>query len=109
MWGRKLVWILQCQTQQISGFEAESKLEDVLGPTSSKEGANTRGSEKKLAAVQPSQIQDLLRWSKAVRCLSTQKYIAKNAYINFCICKNETVKLTVAIIFIIALIIIGLL
>ena len=48
---------------------------------------------KKFAAVQPSQIQDLLRWSKAVGRLSTQKYIAKCVYIFFCICKNVSVKL----------------
>jgi hypothetical protein len=76
----------------------------VLGPTSSKEGADKRGIEKKPAAFHPSQIQDLLRWNKAVRRLSTQKYIAKNAYIYFCICKNVAVKLTVVINFIIALI-----
>ncbi len=59
--------------------------------------------------LQPSQIQDLLRWNKAVRRLSTQKYIAMCAYIFFCICKNVAVKLTVVINFIIALIIFDLL
>ena len=97
MWGRTLAWIPQCQTQQTSSFEAVSKPEDVLGPTSSKEGEDKRGSEKKPATVQPSQFQDLLRWNKAARRLSTQKYIAKNAYIYFCICKNVAVKLTVEI------------
>ena len=32
---------------------------------------------KKLTAVQPGQIQDLLRWSKAVSRRSTKQYIAK--------------------------------
>ena len=68
---------------------------DVLGPPSSKEGADKREIGKKLAAVQPSQNQDLLRWSKAVMRLSTQKYIAMCAYIFFCICENVSVKLTV--------------
>jgi hypothetical protein len=102
VWGRTLAWRPQCQTQQTSSFEAASKPEDVLGPTSSKEGADKRGSEKKPAAVQPSQIQDLLRWNKTVRRLSTQKYIAMCAYIFFCICKNVAVKLTVVSNFIIA-------
>jgi hypothetical protein len=53
--------------------------------------------------VQPSQNQDLLRWSKAVMRLSTQKYIAMCAYIFFCICENVSVKLAVVINFIISL------
>jgi hypothetical protein len=62
-----------------SGFELESKLGDVGGSPSSKEGADKRGNGKKPAAVQPSQIQDLLRWSKTVSRLSTQKYKAVKA------------------------------
>lgn len=57
---------------------------------------------KKPAAFQPSQDQDFLRWNKAVKRLSTQKYIAMCAYIFFCICKNVAVKLTVVINFIMA-------
>jgi hypothetical protein len=75
---------------------------DVLGSPSSKEGAGMREIGKKPAAVQPSQIQDLLRWSKAVMRLSTQKYIAMCAYIFFCICENVSVKLKVVINFIMA-------
>jgi hypothetical protein len=62
-----------------SGFELESKLGDVGGSPSSKEGADKRGSGKKRAAVLASQNQDLLRWSKAECRLSTQKYIAVDA------------------------------
>jgi hypothetical protein len=62
-----------------SGFELESKLGDVGGSPSSKEGAGKRGNGKKPAAARPSQNQDLLRWSKAERRLSTQKYIAVDA------------------------------
>ena len=52
---------------------------------------------KKFAAVQPSQIQDFLRWSKAESSLSTQKYIANQIYIFFCICKKVSVKQSVVI------------
>ena len=54
-----------------------------------------QGGEKKLATVQPSQIQDLLRWSKTENRLSTQKYIAVKAYIFFCFCKSNSIKLKV--------------
>jgi hypothetical protein len=64
--GRTLVWKPQDQSQQISSFVVGLKLEDAHARPSSKEGVNKWGIEKKLAAVQPSQIQDLLRWSKAV-------------------------------------------
>ncbi len=57
---------------------------------------------KKPAALQASLDQDFLRWNKAVRRLSTQKYIAMCAYIFFCICKNVAVKLTVVSNFIMA-------
>jgi len=46
---------------------------------SEEEGEEALGAAKKLATVQPSQIQDLLRWSKTVSRLSTQKYKAVKA------------------------------
>jgi hypothetical protein len=62
----------------------------------SEEGAEEAlGAAKKLAVVQPSQIQDLLRWNKAGNRLSTQKYIALRAYIFFCFCKSSSIKLKV--------------
>ena len=69
---RKLVWKSQCQIQQTLSSEAESKPVDVLGLPLSKEDEDRRGSEKKRATFQPSQNQDLLRWSKAAEHLSTQ-------------------------------------
>ena len=63
---------------------------------------------KKFAAVQPSQIQDFLRWSKAESSLSTQKYIANQIYIFFCICKKVSVKQSVVINFIMSSINVGL-
>ena len=79
MSGRTLALKPQRQSPSTSGFELESKLGDVVETPSSKEGADKRGIGKKRAAVRPSQNQDLLRWSKAERRLSTQKYIAVDA------------------------------
>ena len=66
---------------------------DAREPPFAEEREDEQGAGKKLAAVQPSQIQDLLRWNKAAVRLSTQKYIAGEAYIFFCFCKNESIKL----------------
>ena len=97
--------MLRCQTLKISRFVVAPKLEGVLEQPFAIANEGRLDCEKKLAVRQPSLIQDLLRWNKAVRRLSTQKYIAMCAYIFFCICKNVSVKLTVVINLIMSLII----
>ncbi len=92
-----LVWKPEDQSQQILSFVVGLKLVDAHAPPSSKEGVNKWGLGKKPATFHPSQIQDLLRWSKAVGRLSTQKYIAKCVYIFFCICKDVSVKHSIVI------------
>ena len=89
--------MLRCQTPRISRSVVAPELEDVPEQPFATADEGRRDFEKKLAARQPSHIQDLLRWNKAVRRLSTQKYIAMCAYVFFCICKNVSVKLTVVI------------
>jgi uncharacterized membrane protein len=64
-------------------------------PPFAEEKEGEQGAWKKLVALQPSQIQDLLRWSKTENRLSTQKYIAVRVYIFFCFCKSNSIKLKV--------------
>ena len=55
-----------------SSISSSVKVRPVaVGLSSEAEDVGTRGGRKKLATFQPSQNQDLLRWSKAVARIST--------------------------------------